>query len=156
MGFRSTDGPMIRSPDLKGAFLSKTEARQRHSIGRLGDFDFHAGNIWRIHPSLAQHGILCKHFGVHLGDEVVLAAFILAPDLPEFDVLDGHNVSCDSDYSPANGESIPMGLLSSSVSFRFDTMSSSQGEPNDSRNHASPTEPQWKAGRCAGWQIHRT
>ena len=99
--------------DLKGPFLSKTEARERDAIVRFDDLDFHARNIRRIHSGQAQDRILCKHFGVHLGDEVVLAALVLAPDLPEFDVLDGHNVSCDSDYSPANGESIPMGLLSS-------------------------------------------
>src|ERR1700691_9591 len=103
---------MTRWPDLKSPFLRKTEARKRHAIGRLGDFDLHARNIWRVHPCETQHRVLRKHFGVHLGDEIVLTAFVLAPDLPEFDVLDGHNLSFDSDYSPANVESIPLRLLS--------------------------------------------
>ena len=101
---------MIQLIPSEGAFLREGEPRQRDAIGRFGDLKFHARNIGRVHLGGTQHRVLREDLAVHLGDKEIFSAFVLAPDLPEFDVLDGHKFSLNSDYSPANGESIALKL----------------------------------------------
>jgi len=67
----------------EGAFLRKAEARQSHALARLGDFYFHHGRIGSGDFRGSQHRELAEHFAVHLGDQKILAAGILAPNLSE-------------------------------------------------------------------------
>src|SRR5882672_11210274 len=88
------------APGSKRPLLSKAEARQGHALPRLGYFHLYHGSIGRGHFRRTQHRELAEHFAVNLGDEVILAAGILPPDLPEFDALHGHEFFLRlSDYS---------------------------------------------------------
>src|SRR6266478_4781695 len=74
----------------KRPFLSKAEARQGYALPRLGYFYLYHGSIGRGHFRRTQHRELAEHFAINFCDEVILAARILPPNLPEFDALHSH------------------------------------------------------------------
>ena len=76
--------------DSKRPFLREAEAGQRDATIRFGDLHFHDGRIGRGDFGGPQYRVLREHFAVNLGDKVILAGGILAPDLSEFDVLHCH------------------------------------------------------------------
>jgi hypothetical protein len=80
---------MTRSPS-ECPFLSKAEAGQGYAIGRFCDLHLHYGSVGSGDLSGPQHRVLREYFAVYLGDKVILAGCVLAPDLPEFDALHGH------------------------------------------------------------------
>jgi hypothetical protein len=90
---------MTRSPSER-PFLGEAEAGQGYAIGQFRDLYFHDGRVGRGNLGGPQHRVLRENFAVHFGDEVILASCVVAPDLSEFDALNGHKISFSSDYSP--------------------------------------------------------
>src|ERR1019366_7007823 len=83
-------------------FLREVEAGQRYTLLRLGDLRLCDGRIGRGDLGGPQHRVLRENFAVHLGDKVILAGCILAPDLSEFDALHCHKFFLwFSEYSPS-------------------------------------------------------
>ena len=76
--------------ELERAFLGKRVARKRSSVSRLRDLDANCGSIRSSQQSGAEHGELREDFAVDLGNEVVLAVLVVAPDLSELDRLYRH------------------------------------------------------------------
>ena len=77
-------------------FLREAEAGQRDSFGGFCDLHLHHRRVRRRDFGRSQHRVLREHFAVHLGDKVILAGCILAPDLSEFNRLYGHSFSLGS------------------------------------------------------------
>jgi len=103
---------------LERAFLGKRVSRKRGSVGGLRDFDANCGSVRSSHQSGAQYGELREDFAVELGNEVILAVVVVAPDLSELDGLYCHWIASNfvdsiSDYRDASRTSIA--LLSSRV-----------------------------------------
>ena len=71
-------------------FLREAEAGQGYAIRRFRDLHLHDGRVGRGDLGGPQHRVLRENFAVYLGDKVILASYILAPDLSEFDALHGH------------------------------------------------------------------
>ena len=97
---------IIHRHDSERPFLGETEARQGKSIRRLGDLHLHSGRVRRGDLGRPQYRVLRENFAIYLGDEVILAGCILAPDLSEFDALHGHKFfpssqTTFSEYSPS-------------------------------------------------------
>ena len=80
---------MARCPS-EGPFLREAEAGQGYAIRRFGDLHFHDGRVGRGDFGGPQYRVLRENFAVYLGDKVILAGYILAPDLSEFDALHSH------------------------------------------------------------------
>ena len=76
--------------ELERAFLGKCVSRKRSSVGGLRDFDANRGSIRSGQQSRAQYGELRKYFAVEFGNEVILAVFVVAPDLSELDGFHCH------------------------------------------------------------------
>ena len=72
-------------------FLREAEAGQGYAFRRSGDLHFHNRRAGRGDLGGPQYRVLREHFAVYLGDKVILAGCVLAPDLSEFDALHGHN-----------------------------------------------------------------
>ena len=67
----------------------------------LVTFTFTTGASGRSDFGGPKHRILREHFAIYLGDEMILARCILAPDLSELNALYGHRFfPFFSDYSP--------------------------------------------------------
>ena len=77
-------------PGSECPFLREAEARQRNAIRRFGDLHLHDGRVGRGDLGGPQYRVLREYFAVHLGDKVILAGCVLAPDLSEFDALHCH------------------------------------------------------------------
>src|SRR5579872_5351088 len=75
---------------LKRAVLGKCEAGQCRTCGSFGNFHPDRWRIGSIHLCRAKHRILSKHFVVELGNQIILAIFVFAPDLPKLDGLNCH------------------------------------------------------------------
>ena len=73
---------------LEGAFLREGIAREGKSVSAFDCFHADGGDIGRIGFRKAQDCDLAEDFVVDLGDEVVLIAGVLTPDLSELDRLD--------------------------------------------------------------------
>jgi hypothetical protein len=71
-------------------FLGEAEAGQGYAIRRFGDLHLHDRRVRRGHFGWPQYRVLRENFAVYLGDKMILAGYILAPDLSEFDALHGH------------------------------------------------------------------
>jgi hypothetical protein len=69
------------------------ELFRKYPTRALGHLDAHGWGIRRGNPRRPKHGILRKYFAVHLGDQIVLAVGVAAPDLPELDGIYRH-VAC--------------------------------------------------------------
>src|SRR5580704_8214790 len=81
-----------KATSLERAFLSEGETGERGPFSGLRDFDFHGGRVGCGHLGGAQHRELGEDLAVYLGDEIVLAARVLAPDLAELNGFDCHDV----------------------------------------------------------------
>jgi hypothetical protein len=75
----------IEAASLKRAFLRKGVSRQRRALRTFGDFYTDCGRFGSGDACWTQHGVLAKDFGVDLGDQVVLAIGVTAPNLSELD-----------------------------------------------------------------------
>jgi hypothetical protein len=74
--------------------------------------------------SAGQHGILRENFAVHLGDQMILASCVMAPDLSEFDALNGHKISFSSQSThpaakPSIAAELPLWDRPASCGLRF-------------------------------------
>jgi hypothetical protein len=78
--------------ELERTFLRECESGKRDTVGILSDFHPHRRRIGRGDLSRSQHRILTEYLAVHFRDEEILVAFVLPPDLPEFDGLHCHRV----------------------------------------------------------------
>ena len=79
---------------------------------RFRDLHLHDGRVGRGDLGGPQYRVLREHFAVHLGDKVILAGCVLAPDLSEFDALHCHKFSFSSQSThPAANPSIAAELL---------------------------------------------
>src|SRR5258708_1452406 len=72
-------------------FLGKGKSGQGHTTLVLGNFDASCGCVWRGYLSRTQHRVLRKHLVVELRDQIVLAAFVLAPNLAQLDRFHCHS-----------------------------------------------------------------
>jgi hypothetical protein len=70
--------------------LREGEAGERGAGGGPGDFHLDGGRVGCSHFRRTEGGVLAEDFVVDLGDEVVLAGCILAPDLSELNGFHGH------------------------------------------------------------------
>jgi len=61
----------------------------------LDDLHAHGGGIGSGDSGGAEHGKLAEDFVVNLGDQVILAISVTAPDLSELDGIDGHGSFSD-------------------------------------------------------------
>ena len=81
-----------RSPHAsERPFLREAEAGQGYAIGGFCYLHFHHRRVGRGDLGGTEHGVLREHFAVNLGDKMILAGCILAPDLSELNILYGHN-----------------------------------------------------------------
>src|SRR5580693_4076358 len=87
--YRKSGGEM---PCLERSVLRESVAGQPRALRALGHFDAHGRCIWRSDTRRPQHGILTEHFVVNLGDQIVLAISVAAPDLPELDRTYCHGI----------------------------------------------------------------
>src|ERR1035438_1187018 len=76
----------------EGPFLRKTEPRQRDAALRFRTLPFNRRRVRRRNLGWPQHGILRENFAVHFRYEVILAGYVLPPDLSKFDALHSHNI----------------------------------------------------------------
>src|SRR5713101_2796876 len=107
---RWSDHPMVRTRcPSERPFLGEAEAGQGYAIGRFGDLHLHDRCVGRGDLSGPQYRVLREYFAIHLGDKMILAGCILAPDLSEFDALHGHefSFSSQSTYPAANPSIAP-------------------------------------------------
>jgi len=72
------------------AFLGEGIPRQGCTLRAFGDFYANRGSVGSGDPRWTQHGILREHFVVHLGDEIILAVSVAAPDLSELYGINRH------------------------------------------------------------------
>src|SRR6266536_6254872 len=72
------------------SFLGKGKSGQGYSTLVLGNFDTSCRRVWCSYLGWTQHRILRKHFVVELRDQIVLAAFVLAPNLSQLDGFHCH------------------------------------------------------------------
>ena len=82
--------PKAQSRFSERPFLREAEAGQSHPVGGLGDLHLDRGRIGCGDLGGTQDRVVAENFAVNLGDHEILTACILTPDLPEFNVLDGH------------------------------------------------------------------
>ena len=71
--------------ELERAFLSKGVARKGKSVGAFDGFYPDSGDVGRIGFRQTQDRDLAENFVVDLGDQVVLIACVLTPNLSELD-----------------------------------------------------------------------
>src|SRR5579872_2362422 len=88
--WRISSGDIFQPSKLKRAVLCKCEAGQCRTCGSFGNFHPDRWRIGSIHLCRAKHRILSKHFVVELGNQIILAIFVFAPDLPKLDGLNCH------------------------------------------------------------------
>jgi endonuclease III len=98
-------------PRLERAFLSERVSGEGCALRSLRDFHSYSGCIGCGDSGRPQHGKLSEQFAVYLGDEIILAVGIVAPDLPELDGAYGHGCFPEwsemiSEYRGAPGASI--------------------------------------------------
>lgn len=77
-------------PRLEGTILREGIAGQPGALGRLCDFDANRRRIRSCYARRTQHRELAEYFAVYLGDQVILAIGVAAPDLPELNRTYGH------------------------------------------------------------------
>src|SRR5260370_38135109 len=76
---------------LERAFLGKGIAGQGRAFRTFRDFDAHGRSIGRGDACRTKHGELAEDFVVNLGDQIILAIGVTAPDLPELNGTYGHS-----------------------------------------------------------------
>jgi len=96
---------------LERTFLGKGIARQRRALRTFRHLDADGWSVRSGDPRRTQHGILREHFAVHLGDQIIQAIGVVAPDLPKLDGTYGHKNFFEEngstpDYRGKSGESI--------------------------------------------------
>src|ERR1700730_11154943 len=74
----------------EGPFLREPQPGQGYAIRRFGDLHLHDGRVGRGDFSGPQYRVLRENFAVYLGDKVILAGYILTPDLSAFNAPPGH------------------------------------------------------------------
>jgi hypothetical protein len=91
----------VHQQESERPFLGEAEAGQGYAIRRFDDLYLHDRRVGRGDLGGPQYRVLRENFAVYLGDEVILAGCVLAPDLSEFDALHGHKFFRHfSEYSP--------------------------------------------------------
>ena len=73
--------------NLERTLLRKGISRQRGAVGVLRYLYPQGLSIRRCHPCGTQHRVLGKHFVINLGDQIVLAVLVAAPNLAELNRL---------------------------------------------------------------------
>jgi hypothetical protein len=76
---------------LERPVLGESVTRERRALRSLGYLDAHGWCIGSGNARRSQHGILRKYFVVDLGNQVILAIGVAAPDLPELDGTNRHD-----------------------------------------------------------------
>src|ERR1022692_468848 len=76
---------------LERAILGKGVAGERCTFGAFDHLDAYCRRVRGGDACRAQHRVLAEHFVVDLGDQIVLAIGVAAPDLPELDGTYGHD-----------------------------------------------------------------
>jgi hypothetical protein len=71
-------------------FLSRSKARERSACSALRNLDLNGGRVGRVHFGRTQQRVLREDFAINLGHEIILAVFVVAPDLSELDGLYCH------------------------------------------------------------------
>jgi len=140
---------------LKGAFLRECESGKRYAIGGLGDLYFYAWDVGGVNLGGTEDRVLGEYFRIDLGDEVVFAARVLTPDLPEFDVLDGHvefrvlsglgRVNC-LQVTLGRGIALCEQVERGGTATRLALIPCAEEITHATRNNAATTEPKWTAG----------
>jgi hypothetical protein len=78
--------------ELERTFLGKSVSRKGESLGAFYGFYTNRGYVWGLSFRQTQDSYLAENLVVDLGDQVILAAGVLPPNLPELDGLDCHGV----------------------------------------------------------------
>jgi len=84
---------VISLGQLERSVLREGEAGQGCALGTLNDFYADSRRVGSRDFGGAKHCVERKHFAVNLGDQEILIALVLTPDLPELNAL---NRQCGS------------------------------------------------------------
>ena len=80
----------VHQPASECPFLGEAEAGQGYALRGFCYLHFHHRRVGRGDLGGTEHGVLRENFAVNLGDKMILAGCVLAPDLSELNVLYGH------------------------------------------------------------------
>src|SRR6266568_9106535 len=91
---------------LERAFLCECKSGQGRAGRALRDFHAHCRRIRRRNFGWTQHRILGKDFVIDLGDQKILATFVLAPHLPQLNGFHCHIATSIQSNGEQQGPSI--------------------------------------------------